>query len=119
MTSVKEMLQKGMTPEDIQKQIQNEIDIAQGEIAAEKTKARLAEEEKKKQEAKKSEIEEARLEMLDAMIDYLSLIGVISDDDIDDEDIDALDEILINIEENVDFIKPVLDSFVKFDLIFN
>ena len=95
--NVKEMIEAGINPEDLMKQLQNEIKMAQDEIAAEK---------KVTKKPSNDEIAEARSAVIESCIDYLTLIGVL-EEEVSDEDIEELEEVLVEVEKEMEKVKPL------------
>ena len=95
--NVKEMIEAGINPEDLMKQLQNEIKMAQDEIAAEK---------KVTKKPSNDEIAEARSAIIESCIDYLTLIGVL-EEEVSDEDIEELEEVLVEVEKEMEKVKPL------------
>jgi len=91
--NVKEMIEAGINPEDLMKQLQYEIKMAQDEIAEEKKVAKAASDD---------EIAEARSAVIESCIDYLTLIGVL-EEEVSDSDIEELEEVLKEMEK----VKPL------------
>lgn len=98
--NVKEMIQAGIDPEDLMKQLQKEIKMAQGEIAEEKKSVKAASDD---------EIAEARSAVIESCIDYLTLIGVL-DEEVSDSDIEELEEVLVKVEKEMEKVKPLFSA---------
>ena len=84
---IKQMLQNGSSPEDLKAALDRQITQAMDEIREEK-KAAAAE------EVKNIEIKETRENLIDALLDYLTALGLFEDTGIEDEDFDEIAEIL-------------------------
>jgi len=95
--NVKEMIEAGINPEDLMKQLQYEIKMAQDEIAEEKKVAKAASDD---------EIAEARSAVIESYIDYLTLIGVL-EEEVSDSDIEELEEVLVEVEKEMEKVKPL------------
>lgn len=98
--NVKEMIQAGIGPEDLMKQLQKEIKMAQDEIAEEKKSVKAASDD---------EIAEARSAVIESCIDYLTLIGVL-DEEVSDSDIEELEEVLVKVEKEMEKVKPLFSA---------
>lgn len=98
--NVKEMIQAGIDPEDLMKQLQKEIKMAQDEIAEEKKSVKAASDD---------EIAEARSAVIESCIDYLTLIGVL-DEEVSDSDIEELEEVLVKVEKEMEKVKPLFSA---------
>ena len=75
--TIKELLQNGETPEKLLKDLQDQIEAAQKEIAADKSK-----------EAKAKELADAREGMVYSVLFYLESIGLIEKDSWDEWDVE-------------------------------
>ena len=81
MNTVKDMLKSGIAPEELMANLQKEIADAQAELSGET-----------------ANIDEVRTNLVDAMLDYVVALGLIEENDIDDEDVEMLTEMLKNAE---------------------
>ena len=81
---IKQMLQNGSSPEDLKAALDRQITQAMGEIREEQKAAAIA-------EAKNIEIEETRENVIDALLDYLTALGVFDNDE-DNIDLDEIAE---------------------------
>ena len=81
MNTVKDMLKSGIAPEELMANLQKEIADAQAELSGET-----------------ANIDEVRTDLVDAMLDYVVALGLIEENDIDDEDVEMLTEMLKNAE---------------------
>lgn len=81
---IKQMLQNGSSPEDLKAALDRQITQAMGEIREEQKAAAIA-------EAKNIEVEETRENMIDALLDYLTALGVFDNDE-DNVDLDEIAE---------------------------
>lgn len=84
MNTVKDMLKSGITPEELMANLQKEIADAQAELSGET-----------------ANIDEVRADLVDAMLDYVVALGLIEENDINDEDVEMLTEMLKNAEEEM------------------
>lgn len=81
MNTVKDMLKSGIAPEELMANLQKEIADAQAELSGET-----------------ANIDEVRADLVDAMLDYVVALGLIEENDINDEDVEMLTEMLKNAE---------------------
>ena len=81
MNTVKDMLKSGIAPEELVANLQKEIADAQAELSGET-----------------ANIDEVRTNLVDAILDYVVALGLIEENDIDDEDVEILTEMLKNAE---------------------
>lgn len=81
MNTVKDMLKSGIAPEELMANLQKEIADAQAELSGET-----------------ANIDEVRADLVDAILDYVVALGLIEENDIDDEDVEMLTEMLKNAE---------------------
>ena len=84
MNTVKDMLKSGIAPEELMANLQKEIADAQAELSGET-----------------ANIDEVRADLVDAMLDYVIALGLIEENDINDEDVEMLTEMLKNAEEEM------------------
>ena len=84
MNTVKDMLKSGIAPEELMANLQKEIADAQAELSGET-----------------ANIDEVRADLVDAMLDYVVALGLIKENDINDEDVEMLTEMLKNAEEEM------------------
>ena len=84
MNTVKDMLKSGIAPEELMANLQKEIADAQAELSGET-----------------ANIDEVRADLIDAMLDYVIALGLIEENDINDEDVEMLTEMLKNAEEEM------------------
>lgn len=84
MNTVKDMLKSGIAPEELMANLQKEIADAQAELSGET-----------------ANIDEVRTDLVDAMLDYVVALGLIEENDINDEDVEMLTEMLKNAEEEM------------------
>lgn len=84
MSTVKDMLKSGIAPEELMANLQKEIADAQAELSGET-----------------ANIDEVRIGLVDAMLDYVVALGLIEENDINDEDVEMLTEMLKNAEEEM------------------
>lgn len=84
MNTVKDMLKNGIAPEELMANLQKEIADAQAELSGET-----------------ANIDEVRIGLVDAMLDYVVALGLIEENDINDEDVEMLTEMLKNAEEEM------------------
>lgn len=81
MNTVKDMLKSGIAPEELMANLQKEIADAQAELSGET-----------------ANIDEVRADLVDAILDYVVALGLIEENDINDEDVEMLTEMLKNAE---------------------
>ena len=98
MENIKERLAAGESVEDLMKEMQSQV------IAA----ARELENEKKVNDA----LDEARTELIQAIIKYVDTMGLIPATEISDEDVKALEEILKECEEEFKVYTPVVKAMM-------
>ena len=84
MNTVKDMLKSGIAPEELMANLQKEIADAQAELSGET-----------------ANIDEVRIDLVDAILDYVVALGLIEENDINDEDVEMLTEMLKNAEEDM------------------
>lgn len=84
MNTVKDMLKSGIAPEELMANLQKEIADAQAELSGET-----------------ANINEVRANLVDAILDYVVALGLIEENDINDEDVEMLTEMLKNAEEEM------------------
>lgn len=84
MNTVKDMLKSGIAPEELMANLQKEIADAQAELSGET-----------------ANIDEVRADLVDALLDYVVALGLIEENDINDEDVEMLTEMLKNAEEEM------------------
>ena len=98
MENIKERLAAGESIEDLMKEMQSQV------IAA----ARELENEKKVNDA----LDEARAELVQAIVKYVDTMGLIPATEISDEDVKALEEILKECEEEFKVYTPVIKAMM-------
>ena len=98
MENIKERLAAGESVEDLMKEMQNQV------IAA----ARELENEKKVNDA----LDEARAELVQAIVKYVDTMGLIPATEISDENVKALEEILKECEEEFKVYTPVIKAMM-------
>ena len=98
MENIKERLAAGESVEDLMKEMQNQV------IAA----ARELESEKKVNDA----LDEARAELVQAIVKYVDTMGLIPATEISDGDVKVLEEILKECEEEFKVYTPVIKAMV-------
>ena len=98
MENIKERLAAGESVEDLMKEMQNQV------IAA----ARELENEKKVNDA----LDEARVELVQAIVKYVDTMGLIPATEISDEDVKVLEEILKECEEEFKVYTPVVKAMM-------
>lgn len=84
MNTVKDMLKSGIAPEELMANLQKEIADAQAELSGET-----------------ANIDEVRADLVNAILDYVVALGLIEENDINDEDVEMLTEMLKNAEEEM------------------
>ena len=98
MENIKERLAAGESVEDLMKEMQSQV------IAA----ARELENEKKVNDA----LDEARVELVQAIVKYVDTMGLIPATEISDEDVKVLEEILKECEEEFKVYTPVIKAMM-------
>ena len=98
MENIKERLAAGESIEDLMKEMQSQV------IAA----ARELENEKKVNDA----LDEARAELVQAIVKYVDTMGLIPATEISDEDVKVLEEILKECEEEFKVYTPVIKAMM-------
>ena len=98
MENIKERLAAGESIEDLMKEMQSQV------IAA----AKELENEKKVNDA----LNEARAELVQAIVKYVDTMGLIPATEISDEDVKALEEILKECEEEFKVYTPVIKAMI-------
>ena len=98
MENIKERLAAGESVEDLMKEMQSQV------IAA----ARELENEKKVNDA----LDEARAELIQAIVKYLDTMGLIPAAEISDENVEALEETLKECEEEFKVYAPVIKAMM-------
>lgn len=84
MNTVKDMLKSGIAPEELMANLQKEIADALAELSGET-----------------ANIDEVRADLVNAILDYVVALGLIEENDINDEDVEMLTEMLKNAEEEM------------------
>lgn len=84
MNTVKDMLKSGIAPEELMANLQKEIADAQAELSGET-----------------ANIDEVRADLVDAILDYVVALGLIEENNINDEDVKMLTEMLKDAEEEM------------------
>lgn len=84
VNTVKDMLKSGIAPEELMANLQKEIANAQAELSGET-----------------ANIDEVRVDLVNAILNYVITLGLIEEDDINDEDVEMLTEMLKNTEEEM------------------
>lgn len=104
MVSLTDALRDGASPDDIRKSFEAALQDAQNEVAAEQA-AKVRTEDKCSgdcahcTECAECELDEAREDMIYAVLDYLTALGLIPEDlEIEDDDIDTLIESIKEVE---------------------
>ena len=98
MENIKERLAAGESVEDLMKEMQSQV------IAA----ARELENEKKVNDA----LDEARAELIQAIVKYLDTMGLLPATEVSDEGVEALEEILKECEEEFKVYTPVIKAMM-------
>ena len=100
MLSLADALRDGASLEDIRKSFEAALQDAQSEVAAEKKKAQEAKACEKCGDCDKLDLDVCREEMIYAVLDYLTALGLIPEDmEIEDDDIDHLIDMIKEVEE--------------------
>lgn len=100
MLSLADTLRDGASLEDIRKSFEAALQDAQSEVAAEKKKAQEAKACEKCGDCNELDLDVCREEMIYAVLDYLTALGLIPEDmEIEDDDIDHLIDMIKEVEE--------------------
>ena len=100
MLSLADALRDGASLEDIRKSFEAALQDAQSEVAAEKKKAQEAKACEKCGDCDDLDLDVCREEMIYAILDYLTALGLIPEDmEIEDDDIDHLIDMIKEVEE--------------------
>lgn len=119
MMSLADALRDGASLEDIRKSFEAALQDAQNEIAAEKKKAQETKACEKCGDCDELDLDVCREEMIYAVLDYLTALGLIPEDmEIEDDDIDHLIDMIKEVEEEykakIGFIK-MLSAMAKME----
>ena len=119
MLSLADALRDGASLEDIRKSFEAALQDAQSEVAAEKKKAQEAKACEKCGDCDELDLDVCREEMIYAVLDYLTALGLIPEDmEIEDDDIDHLIDMIKEVEEEykakIGFIK-MLSAMAKME----
>lgn len=119
MMSLTDALRDGASLEDIRKSFEAALQDAQSEVAAEKKKAQEAKACEKCGDCDELDLDVCREEMIYAVLDYLTALGLIPEDmEIEDDDIDHLIDMIKEVEEEykakIGFIK-MLSAMAKME----
>ena len=100
MLSLADALRDGASLEDIRKSFEAALQDAQNEVAAEKKKAQEAKACENCGDCDELDLDVYREEMIYAVLDYLTALGLIPEDmEIEDDDIDYLIDMIKEVEE--------------------
>ena len=100
MLSLADALRDGASLEDIRKSFEAALQDAQSEVAAEKKKAQEVKACEKCGDCDELDLDVCREEMIYAVLDYLTALGLIPEDmEIEDDDIDHLIDMIKEVEE--------------------
>ena len=100
MLSLADALRDGASLEDIRKSFEAALQDAQSEVAAEKKKAQEAKACENCGDCNELDLDVCREEMIYAVLDYLTALGLIPEDmEIEDDDIDHLIDMIKEVEE--------------------
>lgn len=103
MLSLADALRDGASLEDIRKSFEAALQDAQSEVAAEKRRHKKAQEAKACEtcgDCDELDLDVCREEMIYAVLDYLTALGLIPEDmEIEDDDIDHLIDMIKEVEE--------------------
>lgn len=119
MLSLADALRDGASLEDIRKSFEAALQDAQSEVAAEKKKAQEAKACENCDDCDELDLDVCREEMIYAVLDYLTALGLIPEDmEIEDDDIDHLIDMIKEVEEEykakIGFMK-MLSAMVKME----
>lgn len=119
MLSLADALRDGASLEDIRKSFEAALQDAQSEVAAEKKKAQEAKACENCGDCDELDLDVCREEMIYAVLDYLTALGLIPEDmEIEDDDIDHLIDMIKEVEEEykakIGFTK-MLSAMVKME----
>lgn len=120
MLSLADALRDGASLEDIRKSFEAALQDAQSEVAAEKKKAQEAKACENCGDCDELDFDVCREEMICAVLDYLTALGLIPEDmEIEDDDIDHLIDMIKEVEEEykakIGFIK-MLSAMAKMEV---
>ena len=120
MMSLADALRDGASLEDIRKSFEAALQDAQSEVAAEKKKAQEAKACEKCGDCDELDLDVCREEMIYAVLDYLTALGLIPKNiEIEDDDIDPLIDIIKEVEEEykakISFMK-MLSAMTKMEV---
>ena len=120
MLSLADALRDGASLEDIRKSFEAALQDAQNEVAAEKKKAQEAKACENCGDCDELDLDVYREEMIYAVLDYLTALGLIPEDmEIEDDDIDHLIDMIKEVEEEykakISFIK-MLSTMTKMEV---
>ena len=100
MLSLADALRDGASLEDIRKSFEAALQDAQNEVAAEKKKAQEAKACENCDDCDELDLDVCREEMIYAVLNYLTVLGLIPEDmEIEDDDIDHLIDMIKEVEE--------------------
>lgn len=100
MLSLADALRDGASLEDIRKSFEAALQDAQNEVSAEKKKAQEAKACENCGDCDELDLDVCREEMIYAVLDYLTALGLIPEDmEIEDDDIDHLIDMIKEVEE--------------------
>lgn len=119
MLSLADALRDGASLEDIRKSFEAALQDAQNEVAAEKKKAQEDKACEKCGDCDELDLDVCREEMIYAVLDYLTALGLIPENmEIEDDDIDHLIDMIKEVEEEykakISFIK-MLSAMTKME----
>lgn len=119
MLSLADALRDGASLEDIRKSFEAALQDAQNEVAAEKKKAQEDKACEKCGDCDELDLDICREEMIYAVLDYLTALGLIPENmEIEDDDIDHLIDMIKEVEEEykakISFIK-MLSAMTKME----
>lgn len=107
--NMKEVLKSGdATAEELLEQFKTQLAEAQAELKAEKEKEEAAKR-AAEEAAAADELDEIRAELVDIILDYLIALGVVDEDDLDDDDVEKLTESLKAVEKEMKRYAQVMD----------
>lgn len=106
---MKNVLKSGdATAEELLEQFKAQLAEAQAELEAEKAKEEAAKR-AAEEAAAADELDEVRAELVEVILDYLMALGVVDEDDLDDDDVEKLTEALKAAEEEMKRYAQIMD----------
>lgn len=98
MENIKARLAAGESVENLMKEMQDQVVAAAREVEVEKNR--------------NTEVEDAREELVVSLINYLIALGFINEEEVDDNDVDALCEVMKECETELTAYVPVVRAMI-------